>query len=277
MAALDDLTNAGLPIPSIYTSEAASADDAYQKALAAIGSKQAQLAQQFGFAIQTDPNTGALQDTRIDPNQQFSQVMNLLNAHSQGLHNLRESLSGAGLTGGGMKGLAAQRAALLRFQQQGQVAGLGSNFAGQFGDLTNQRAGALATRNQGYNQAAQDAINFAIQNGWFNQAAPAAPPSGGSSGSPGEPPNTNNAPFTPTDVAPPMPGPDGGGGLMGAAATLSAQPFLVTPGSTTPSQIRQTSNMLTNLTNQLNASNSPVASSGAAGGGTNYQARRNSF
>lgn len=207
MAALDDLTNAGLPIPSIYTSEAASADEAYQKALAAIGSKQAQLAQQFGFAIQADPNTGALQDTRIDPNQQFSQVMNLLNSHSQGLHNLRESLAGAGLTGGGMKGLAAQRAALLRFQQQGQVAGLGSNFAGQYGDLTNQRAGALATRNQGYNQAAQDAINFAIQNGWFNQAAPASS-GGGSDIAPSNlplppgPPAPNTPQNTPGNVTP---------------------------------------------------------------------------
>lgn len=195
MAALDDLTNAGLPIPAIYASETAAADDAYQKALSSIASKQAQLAQQYGFSIQTDPNTGALLDSRIDPNQQFSQVMNLLGAHSAALRNLRESLAGAGLAGGGMKGLAAQRAALLQFQQQGQLAGLGSSFAGQMGDLTNQRAGALSTKNQGYNQAAQDAINFAIQNGWFNQAAPAAPaaPSGGGGGGGGStpPPSTD--------------------------------------------------------------------------------------
>lgn len=199
MAALDDLTNAGLPIPALYGSETAAADDAYQKALASIGAKQAQLAQQYGFSIKTDPNTGALLDTRIDPNQQYSQVMNLLNSHAAGLRNLRESLAGAGLAGGGLKGLAAQRAALLRFQQGGQLAGLGSQFAGQMGDLTNQRAGALATRNQGYNQAAQDAINFAISNGWFNQAAPAAPPTGGGSSTP--PPTSNDAQSLPLPVA----------------------------------------------------------------------------
>lgn len=267
MAALDDLTNAGLPVPAIYAQETAAADDAYQKALASIASKQAQLAQQYGFSIQTDPNTGALLDTRIDPNQQYSQVMNLLGSHSQALRNLRESLAGAGLAGGGMRGLAAQRAALLRFQQQGQVAGLGSQFAGQFGNLTNERAGALASKNQGYNQAAQDAINFAIQNGWFNQAAPAAPaaPSAPSGGAPPAAPS-------PTDVAP-MAGAEGGGGLMGSAATLSSQPFAYNPQAFTAPQIKQTSNMLTSLTNKLNGGTtyaSPVANRSG-------QTARNSF
>ena len=236
MAALDDLTNAGLPIPALYGSETAAADDAYQKALASIGAKQAQLAQQYGFSIKTDPNTGALLDSRIDPTQQYSQVMNLLNAHSAGLRNLRESLAGAGLAGGGMKGLAAQRAALLRFQQGGQLAGLGSQFAGQMGDLTNQRAGALATRNQGYNQAAQDAINFAIQNGWFNQAAPAsaAPPSGGGSSSTPPPPtdSTQSLPLPVANEGPTVMGaptqvmPYDSGVISAAAASPTASSFI---------------------------------------------------
>lgn len=270
MATLDDLTNAGLPTPAIYAQESAAADDAYQKSLAAIAAKQASLAQQYGFSIQTDPNTGALLDSRIDPNQQFSSVMNLLGAHSQGLRNLREQLAGAGLAGGGLKGLAAQRAALLRFQQQGQLAGLGSQFAGQMGDLTNQRANALSTRNQGYNQAAQDAINFAIQNGWFNQAAPVAPaaPSGGGAAPPTGGPT---GPVAPTDVAPVMPGPTvGGGGLMGAASTLASQPL---PTSyPTSAGIQSAKSMLTSLTNKFNGTASPTAATTST-----YQAARNSF
>lgn len=190
MGALDDLTAAGLPVPAIYSSETAAADKAYQDALASIASQQAQAAQRFGFKMRVDPNTGALLDTQIDPNQQFSSVMNLLTGHAHALRNLRESLTGQGLMGAGLKGLAAQRAALLRFQQQGQVAGLGQQFANQYGQLENQRAGARSTRDASYNQAANDALNFAISNGWFNTpapqaSAPSAPPGGGGGGSSG--------------------------------------------------------------------------------------------
>lgn len=274
---LDLFAQKNVPVPSIYYTEKDAADSAYQAALNQLAQKQSLLANQFGFKIHTDPSTGALLDTQIDPNNQFSSVMNLMGSHAAGLRNLREQLAGAGLAGGGLKGLAAQRAALLRFQQQGQLASLGSNFAGQFGDLTNQRAGAGATRDAAYNQAASDAINFAIQNGLFNTVAPApaaaAPSGGGGAPAPSDPTAGNPQTYAPVDT--------GGGGLMGAASGLASMPF--TSGqiqaAQSPSQIQQASNMLAGFAPVASAPSSP-SGAGAVKAGTstkNAQAARNSF
>jgi hypothetical protein len=212
MPGIDDLTNAGLPIPAIYSSQSASAEKAYQDALAAIAQQQSSLAQRYGFNVQTSPDSGAVTGTEIDPRQEFSNVMSVLTQNAAGLHNLRENLAGRGLAGGGMRGLAGQRAALLKYQQQGNLANLGSQFVGQYGQLENQKAGARSTRDQGINEAAQAAINFAIQNGWFNQAAPAAPGGGGSDPAP---PQENSS----YDLAPPAP----------PEANIGALSYMVSP------------------------------------------------
>lgn len=194
----------GIPVPSIYQAEKDTADTQYQQALAGIAQRQAAVSNQYGFKPTLNQSTGALEDMRIDPSLAYSKIMGNLNTHAADMSTLRNNLVGRGLAGASagqghqLTGLAAQRANLLRFQQQGETAGIGADYTGQMGGLQNEQAGALHTRDTGYNQAAMDSINYAISNGMFNKATlPDSMPGGGDNSSPTPP-----GPFQPSPQQP---------------------------------------------------------------------------
>lgn len=152
-------------LPGAYQGQQIDAEAAYQTALQNIATQQAQAMQSYGFTAQVDPTTGALQNETIDPNDQYSQVMNLLNTHAGAMQTLRNGLLGRGL---GNSGLSAQQQALLKFTQAGETSNLGNQFSQQMNTLYGQQNDALTTRNQAFTTAEQNALQYQIQNQLFD-------------------------------------------------------------------------------------------------------------
>lgn len=153
-------------LPGAYQAQQLDAENAYQQALTSIAQRQASLAHDTGFTYQQQDD-GSVSNVQIDPNNQYSNVMGLLASHADSLHSLRNDLAGRGL---GNTGLAAKRAALLKFVQSGQTAGLGSAFVKNLAGLQSEKAGALNTKNQQFTAAEQSALLYALQNQQFNTA-----------------------------------------------------------------------------------------------------------
>lgn len=174
MAIPDKVIDSGLPLPAVYKNRQVQAETAYQQALASIGGNQRMSMEQSGFTGDQGAD-GAMTNLRIDPTRQYSDVMNTLRGHAQNMHSLRQTLAGQGLRAG--KGLAAKRANLLRYMQQGDVTNLGTSLQRTLADYMKQRGDAGRTRTTDYNSAESDAVQYAIANGLFN-----TPPAPGSQG-----------------------------------------------------------------------------------------------
>lgn len=162
-------------LPGAYQQQQLDAENAYQQALTGIAQKQASLAHDTGFTY-NQQDDGSVKDVQIDPNNQYSSVMGLLGAHADNLHSLRDSLSRRGLNTN--TGLAAKRAALLKFAQTRETSGLGASFANKLAGLQGDRANALTSRNNAFTGAEQAALLYALQQQQFTAAA-------GGAGTPG--------------------------------------------------------------------------------------------
>lgn len=154
-------------LPGAYQGQEVDAENAYQQALTNIAQQQAQTMQSYGFTGTPNFATGQLDNLHIDPNDQYSQVMGLLNSHASNIQSLRNGLLGRGL---GATGLSAQQQALLKFTQGGETSALGSQFSSTLNDLYGQGQNALTTRNQQFTQAEQSALQAQIQQQQFDAA-----------------------------------------------------------------------------------------------------------
>lgn len=154
-------------LPGAYQGQQIDAEAAYQTALQNIAMQQAQAMQSYGFTGDIDQSTGALTNEHIDPNDQYSQVMGLLNSHAANMQALRNGLMGRGL---GATGLSAQQQALLKFTQAGETSNLGNQFTQTLNGLYGQQQNALATRNQAFTSAEQQALMYQIQQQLFDTA-----------------------------------------------------------------------------------------------------------
>lgn len=182
MAIPNNVIDSGLPIPGVYKNRQQQAETAYQQALIALQQQERSTSQNYGFTGDTDPNTGAQSNIHIDPTQQYSQVLDLLRGHAGNMTNLRNQLTGAHL---GKMGLSAKRSNLLRFMQQGQVAGLGTQYSKAMSDIFGQRGAAKRGRDTEFNSAESDAVAYAIANGLFNAAPDPGAGGGGGGGGAG--------------------------------------------------------------------------------------------
>lgn len=161
-----NVIDSNLPIPGVFKQKQLLAEQQYEQALAALGQQQGQLFTQYGFKgnIGEDGKT----TFAIDPAQEHGLALDLLRDHQSSLSNLRENLVGRGL---GTRGYSARQQGLLRFMQGGETANLINRFQGAAANIYNQRAQALTNRNMAFNDAESEAVNFALQNGLFNDAA----------------------------------------------------------------------------------------------------------
>lgn len=162
MAVIDS----GLPLPQIYKQRQTDAQDAYTRAIAQLAQQERGTFQDYGMQGQVDPNSGAV-NASIDPNQRFGIVQELLRSHAGNLHSLRETLSGRNL---GRTGLAAKRMSALRQQQSGDLSQVTGGFQKRLASLYNQRGAANQDRLREFNMSESDAVQYALQNGLFNQA-----------------------------------------------------------------------------------------------------------
>lgn len=163
----NNVINSGLPLPGVYKEKQLAAEQAYQQALADLGSQQQGLFNQYGFQGQVGDN-GAINGLQINPNQQFGLVQQLLRSQAGSRSDLKNQLSGRGL---GKTGLSAQRKRLLNFLQQGDFASLGQRFGRGVSDIARQRGLALGKRQGDFNDAEAEALAYALANGLFDTPA----------------------------------------------------------------------------------------------------------
>ena len=186
-----------LPLPGVYKEKQLAAEAAYQQALAALAAEQRGTFNQFGFEGDVDEKSGAI-NSRINPNLQFGLVQQMLRGHSSGRTSLKENTSGRGL---GKTGLAKQRQNLLKFLQQGDVAGLGQRFHGAIGNIQKERGNARRMRDQEFTQAELEAMQYAMANGLFNSAGAAEGSTSGGAGAGSTPLQTGYDPVSNADWA----------------------------------------------------------------------------
>lgn len=159
----------GLPIPEIYGQKQNSAQRAFEEALAELAAQERQTSLDFGYR---QGQSGY----ELDPNLQFGLAQQMLRGHSGALTGARASMSGRGL---GKAGLSRQRERLLRFLQQGDLASLSGRFTRGMQGIQSGRSSARRGRDDAFNMAEAEALQYAIQNGLFNTATPPAAASGG--------------------------------------------------------------------------------------------------
>src|SRR5581483_7794411 len=175
-SAAPSATPGGSPIPLAsgdYASAAATANEAYQNALASINSQRQQALQSFGYTGTIDPSTGQLTNMQVDshnPYGQFQQMLGqgaadqqavLANSASRGLGSV------LGARGGG---LAAQDLSNAKTAFGGNSAALGENLTGTLSDLTDQQTQAHDAMNNALWQAELAAAQNAIQSQAFDPA-----------------------------------------------------------------------------------------------------------
>ncbi len=162
-----NVIGSGLPIPGVYKEKQLSAEQAYQQALQSLAAEQRSTMDQYGFQGDVGDD-GSLQNMRINPNQQFSLVNQMLRSGSASRTGLKNELAGRGL---GKYGLSAQRKNLLKFLQQGDYAGLGQRFAGKLQGIGRGRSEALSRKQGAFNDAESEALAYALSQGLFNESA----------------------------------------------------------------------------------------------------------
>ena len=126
-----------------YLDRTVVAQQAYQDALSDLARQQRRLYEDYGF--EGDIDEGGKTTFRIDPVKQHGRSQQLLRSHATAMQQLRENLSAKGL---GNRGLAAQRARLLRFVQEGDIANLSNRFTDSANAIFRGRAGARRGRDE---------------------------------------------------------------------------------------------------------------------------------
>lgn len=164
------------PIPLAtgdYATAAATANAAYQQALASINNQRQQALQSFGYTGQIDPTTGQLTNMAVDPHNPYGQYQQML---AQGAGDQRAVLANSmarglgSVTGARGGGLAAQDLTNAKLAFGANSANLGQSLMGTLGDLTSQQSQAQTDMNNALWNAELASAQNAISNQDFNPA-----------------------------------------------------------------------------------------------------------
>lgn len=156
------------PIPGAagYETAALQAKTAYQNALARINSKRSDTLRQYGYLGDIDPTTGVVGNVRVDPNNQYGGLQQMLRANADTVQQVRDAADERGLHGGlAHKGITDARYDLGNASQQ-----LGSAFTGALGGFQDDQNQAAYSRDQALYEAEAQAARDAIAAQAFNQA-----------------------------------------------------------------------------------------------------------
>lgn len=156
------------PVPGVssYGQTADAAKLAYQQAVSKIGLNRQNLLRQYGYQADFDPTTGNYQNLRVDGNNLYGGLQQMLRSQSQDSMASQDNAIGRGLHGG----LAHQMESAGNYQHGAQDAQFGTQMVN---DLSGQ-ADDWRTAGENYNNALYEAqwqaAQQAISNGDFNPA-----------------------------------------------------------------------------------------------------------
>lgn len=166
----------GSPIPLAsgdYATAAATANAAYQNALAQINGQRQQALQSFGYKGTIDPATGTLTDMQVDTNNPYGQFQQMLGTHAADQQQIAAADQQRGLGamyGARGGGLAAQGLTNDKLAFGADSANLGQSLMSTLGDLQGQQGQAQDTMNNALWQAELGSAQNAIQGQSFDPA-----------------------------------------------------------------------------------------------------------
>lgn len=164
------------PIPlgtGDYATAAATANQAYQNALASINGQRQQALGSFGYTGTIDPATGQITNMAVDPNNPYGQYQQLLSQGASDQQGVQAADAARGIgsaTGARGGGLAAQGLTAAKLNFGGQSAALGENLMSTLSGLTSQQQDASDTMNNALWQAELASAQGAIQGQNFDPA-----------------------------------------------------------------------------------------------------------
>lgn len=164
------------PIPlqgGDYATAAATANEAYQNALASINGQRQQALQSFGYTGTIDPTTGQLTNMQVDPHNPYGQYQQMLAGGAADQRGVLANSMARGLgsvTGSRGGGLAAQGETAVKNAFGANSAALGEALTGTLSGLTEQQQGAQDTMNNALWQAELASAQNNISGGNFDPA-----------------------------------------------------------------------------------------------------------
>lgn len=156
--------DAPIPGADTYATAALGAKTAYQNTLARINAKRGDTLRQYGYLGDIDPNTGVVNNVRVDPYNQFGGLQQMLRGNAGAVEQARFASEERGLHGG----LAHKALSDVHYDLGNASQQLGSSFAGALGGYQDDQNQATYQRDQALYQAELDAARLAVQNGDFN-------------------------------------------------------------------------------------------------------------
>lgn len=149
-----------------YAQAANAAKLAYQQAITKVGSNRQSLLRQYGYTAEIDPNTGSYSNLRVDPNNQYGDLQQMLRNQAQQDQQAEFGAEERGLHGG----LANQGASDLRYAHGAESSQFGTNLIGSMSDLDQQSLGAKQSYDDTLYNAQLDAARQALAAQMFDQA-----------------------------------------------------------------------------------------------------------
>ena len=145
---------------------------AYQEALARINQRRSGTLRQYGYLGDFSPETGVLQNMRVDPNNPYGMLQETL-----AMNAMEDELGDQAMVDRGIRGgLARQQEAARRHVFGRRKAQLGTGLIGALGGLQEEQTGAKQAMDAALYQAQLEAARNAITNGDFSPALMDPPP-----------------------------------------------------------------------------------------------------
>lgn len=160
------------PIPGspLYLQAEAAANKAYEQALALVNQRRSGTLRQYGYLGDIDPKTGTIKNVRVDPNNPYGELQQLLHSSALSSEQAVNDAVGRGIHGG----LAHQAEREVQFQHGAESAALGQSLTDALSQLQQEQNADLETRDQAlYNaelDAARQAMDELASNGSVNPA-----------------------------------------------------------------------------------------------------------
>lgn len=156
--------DAPIPGADTYATAALGAKTAYQNTLARINAKRSDTLRQYGYLGDIDPNTGVVNNVRVDPYNQYGGLQQMLRSNADAGQQAQFASEERGLHGG----LAHKALSDVHYDLGNASQQLGTAFAGALGGYQDDQNSAAYQRDQALYQAELDSARLAIENQQFN-------------------------------------------------------------------------------------------------------------
>lgn len=172
------------PIPNVarYGQAGLLAKTAYQNTLARINRSRSQTLRQYGYLGDVNPQTGVMQNVRVDPHNPYGNLQTMFRNHALQDQEAQFAAQERGLRGG----LANKAYTQLKYAHGAESAQLGTGLTDQVADFQDAQTQAKYEFDRALYEAQLEAARNAISNGDYNPANTGGGGDGGGDGGGGD-------------------------------------------------------------------------------------------